>query len=153
VSSIRERIAAAAVVELNTGTPGGVPQTERSRTADYQPADLPAIVVYLMRDVHERVGGGSGPIYRSRVTLFVECRASGTGSLRADQAVDPLYLWVVKALAGKRLPDGAGGFLNHDIFEGDTTFAYEQGNVPHCLASTEMVVEYQRLRGDPEART
>lgn len=152
MASVRDQIVAAAIVALNTGTPVGVPQAERVRTAAIEPSELPSIIVYPSHDTNEAIGGDGGPLVRARFTMVVECRAAGTSSIRPDQAVDPLYVWVVKALVNNRLPDGAGGFLNHFMNEGDTTFSYEEGDAPYCLAATEMIAVYQHLVGDPESR-
>ena len=153
MASIRERIVAAAVVALNTGAPVGVPQAERERLAAVDPnVDLPSIIVFPVHDVPEQVGGDGGPLVRSRLTLTVECRAAGTASVRPSQATDPLFVWVVKTLVGTRLPDGSGGFLTHFINQGETTFSYEQGEAPYCLAAIEMTAVYQQLVADPESR-
>jgi hypothetical protein len=152
MASVRDQIVAAAIVELNTGAPGGIPTAERVRLAELAPTDLPSILVFPSSDAPEEIGGGGGAIVRSRLTLVVECRAAGTASIRPDQAVDPLAVWVVKALGNKRLPAGGGQFLNHDIVQGETTFSFEEGEAPYCLAAIEMIVVYQHLVADPEAR-
>lgn len=152
MASIRDRIIAAAITALNTGAPGGVPTAERVRTADLEPSDLPSIIVYPTRTSPDPLGGGERNAVRARLSFNVECRAAGTGSIRPDEAIDPLCVWVIKALGGKRLSDGAGGFLNHDIVEGETTFVFEQGAAPYCLASVEMTAVYQYLVSNPESR-
>lgn len=152
MASVRDKIVAAAVAALNTGTPVGVPAADRVRTAEVAPSELPSIVVFPVRDEPEEVGGGGGPIVLSRLTLVAECRAQGTASVRPDEALDPLATWVVKALANKQLPNGAGGVLNNDILEGSTSFSYESGETPMSLAAVEMIVVYQHLVADPESR-
>lgn len=153
MATIRDRIVAAAITTLNTGTPVGVPQAERVRTADIGLEELPSIIVFPTLDVPEPVGSPGIPIVRSRLSLTVELRAAGTALVRPDQALDPLYSWVIRALVRRRLSDGAGGFLNHDTLEGQTTFAYEQGDKPLAFASVELVVSYQHLSNDPDNRT
>jgi len=152
MASIRDKIIAAAITALNTARPGGIPAAERTRTAAIDPSELPSILVYPGLDQPEEVGGGLGPIVKSSFRILVEMRAAGTISIRADEAIDPLYVWTVKKLAGARLSDGAGGFLNHDIQEGETSFQFDQGEAPYGLAVTAFLVSYQHLVGDPEAR-
>lgn len=152
MASIRDQIIAAAITALNTGRPAGIPVAERVRTADLTPAELPAITVYPTHSTPEEIGGGGGPLVRARLAFVVECRAAGTDAIRPDAAVDPLYVWVVQKLANRRLPDGLGGLLNHDIVEGETSFVYEQGAAPYCLAAVEMTAVHQYLVANPEAR-
>lgn len=148
MSTVREQIITAAVAALNTGTPGGVPATERERVAAVEEQDgAGAIALYPVRDVPEEVGGGGGPLMRCRLTLAVEVWAKGTALLRPSQAVDPMLVWIVKTLAGNRL-----GGLAHDIVEGETIFAYEAGDNPWCRATVELIVSYQHLVSDAEAR-
>ena len=146
MASVREQIVVAAIAALNAGTPGGVPAAERTRSTAVEEAGLPSIIVYPTRETSASAPA-HGPIVHRRLTLAVECRAKGDGTVRPDQAVDPLVVWVIKALAGSVL-----GGLAHVIEEGDITFAYEQGEAPLCLAVVEMVVEHQHLVTNPESR-
>lgn len=151
MSTIRERIMVALVAKLNTGTPGGVPQAGRTRLHEYQESDLPAIAVFMGEDNPQRIGEPRGPAVRSKLTVIIECRAKGTAGTRPDTAADALTSWVVTALAKQRLSDG-GGVLCHDIVEGKTAFEYGSGEAPLCLATVEMVVDYQRVTDDPARR-
>ena len=152
MASIRDQIVAAAIAELNTARPPGIPQADRTRLAAITPSELPSIIVFPGLDQPEEVGPPAGPIVRSRFRMIVEQRAAGTASVRPDAAVDALYVWVIKKLARKRLTAGGGGFLNHDTVEGETSFAFEQGDEPYALATTALIVTYQHLVADPEAR-
>ena len=150
MASIREQILDAVVAALSAGSPPAT--VERSRSADLGPADLPSIIVYPIRDQPGDNSSATRPAVLSRLTFVVECRAAASASVRADEAVDPLYVWVVQKLGQQRLADGAGGWLNHDMVEGETAFAYDRGEAPYCLASIEFDATYQHLRRDPELR-
>lgn len=145
MSSIREQIIVAVVAALNVGSPPAV--TERTRLSAIEDSGLPSIVVFPLDDTAEEIGGGGGPIVRSRLKLGFELRAKGTAIARADTAVDALYVWLIKKVAGNQL-----GGLAIDIVEGDTSFRFESGENPMCLATVDMTVVYQHLTANPEAR-
>ncbi len=148
MATIREQVIAAAVLALNTGTPVGVPTAERERGVAISETSSAVISVYPLLETVEGVGRPSNPIVRCRLTLSVSCWARGTVSQRPSQAVDPLLAWVVKALGANRY-----GGLAHDTRRGDLSFKYDHGENPWCQATQEMVIDYQHLVADAEART
>lgn len=145
MSSVREQIVAASVVDLNAGSPPCV--FERSRVAALTDVDLPRGVVYPARDTADSKFLGRRPVVRSRLSLFIELRALGTASVRPDQAVDPLYVWTVAKLTGNT----HGGLLFDGWQEVESTLQYGAGDRPICLLTLEMVAHYQRLTADAEA--
>jgi hypothetical protein len=152
VGTVRESIIQGLVTQLNTGTPAGVPAAQRTRLAALQVGELPSIIVFPLSEEPEIQGGNRGPLVRATLTTAIECRGKGSATLRPDQAVDPLLAWVVKALGGRRLSDGAGGHLTHPIKEGRTTWRYEFADDALCLATVELEVPYQHLVADAERR-
>jgi len=143
VSSIRDQIVAATITALNAvGKPCDF---ERSRATALTDADLPRGVVYPVRDIPEDPFL-AGPVTRSRLTMMCEIRALGTAALRPDQAVDPIYTWVVAKLVGNTL-----GGLALKLQEGDSTFVYGQGDSPICLLAVEVVATHQHLTANAEA--
>jgi hypothetical protein len=148
VSTIREQLVVAAVLALNTSTPGGVPAAERTRRAGMPEGAVEKYIgVGPSRDLPEEVGGGGGPLMRSSLTLAVEMWAPGSDADRPDKVVDPLYEWVVKTLGGNAL-----GGLALDIVEGESTFEYGGGEYPYVKLTTEMIVSYQHVVNDPTRR-
>lgn len=145
MSSIREQVVVAVVAALNAGGP---PCTfERSRTAAVGDAEMPSGVVYPVRDVPQQDFVSHAPVVRSRLSLLFELRALGTASVRPDQAVDPLYAWVVSKLATNTL----GGLVFDGWEEAESVFQYGQGDKPICLLTLEMIATYQHLTANTEA--
>lgn len=146
MATIREQILAAMVVALNTGTPGGVPPTERTRRiAVTESAALNSIVLRPQRVLTEEIHPPGSPITRARMTVEIEMKKSGTSADRPDKLVDPLYEWVVKALVGNTL-----GGLCHGIDEGDSLFTFaETGEFANVVLTTEMIVPFSYVAADP----
>lgn len=150
MSSIRAQIIAALVTRLNTGTPGGVPATIRSRTVpESVSSSLESIAVYPVREVPERVHVRA--LTRSKLTLAFEVRAVGSDSVTPDESADDSLEWIVKSVAGYLIPSGQE-YLNLDTEEGETTWDYQQGEYPLVIATINMDVVYQHLVADAAAR-
>jgi hypothetical protein len=148
MSSIREQIIEAAMVLLNTGTPGGVPATQRARMEDYTPEELPAITIKAMReeDAYEKEGARSYFLART-FTLRVEVRVAGPAP---DQLADPLLVWAGQVLGGQVFPSGAVN-LATDCVESLLEFQYASEDQPYVLAQLDFRVYYSTLKGDPTA--
>lgn len=150
MATIREQILAAMVTALNTGTPVGVPQTERTRRLAVQgTATTNSIVLRPTRSTTEEIGSPNSPITRARMTVEVEMQMAGTVADRPDKLIDPLYEWIVKALVNNRL-----GGLCHGIDEGESSFQYgAEGQYPNVMLTVEMSVPFSYLAADPTSKT
>jgi len=152
--TVREQVIAAVVTTWNTGTPGGVPQLERTRRAAIpQSPTLMSALVYPVRNVPEEIGRPSGPIVRAQLTVAIEMRAVGTDATRPDTVVDAIYEWAVKALVPQAFGVALGG-VAHDVVEGEGEYDYgKDGEYPTVLLKTEFTVSYQHLAHDPTVKT
>lgn len=146
MATIREQIVAAMVAALNTGTPGGVPVTERTRRiAVPETAALSSIVLRPVRTIPEEVGSPGSPKSLVRMTVAIEMLIAGSATDRPDKLVDPIYEWVIKALVGNNL-----GGLCHTITEGESAFDYaDAGEYPNVMLTTEMIVPFSHVAADP----
>lgn len=145
MSSLREQILQAVVTALNTSRPTGVPAAERARNWAIDPDQLPKILVYAGRDSARDVGGRRGPAQEKRLELEIECWAAKSQTLSADAAADPLYLWVVKALADKTL----GGLVS-GLREDESSIALEEVDAQICLTTVRLSATYQQRADNPE---
>jgi len=147
VSSVREQVVEGAVLALNAGAPPA--PFARSRAAEVSDADMPIGILYPVRDVPQMPFTGErvvrSLVTRRRLSIACELRALGTPSVRPDQAVDPLYAWLVATLVGNTI-----GGLVQQWEEGESTFQYGLGDKPICLLSVEMVAVYQTLTANAE---
>lgn len=137
---------------LNAGSPPCV--FERVRTTEIGDADLPSGILCPVDGKVERASSTRlrAPAVRTYGRWMLELRAKGTASIRADAAVDPLYVWAIAKLGGAIIADGAAS-LNFDLEEGDYSYSYEQGETPVCLLSVELIVGFQHLTANAESRT
>lgn len=149
--TIREIIIEAVIAALNTGTPGGVPAAQRSRSFPLDESD--SICVYPVRETPETINGSGGSVVRADLRLAVEVRAKGAPGTSADKQADAALSWIVKALVKNRFSDGSGGHYALDTERGEITWEYEHGEAPVVLAIQEFIVTYQHLAANPDART
>jgi len=147
MATIRELIVQKALLKLNTGTPGGVPQTERARTFALETSQLMSSIIYPVRNP---VAEGSRPLrspaIQTEVHLSIELRGKGDGVNSPDALLDPAINWVVKALCGTF---EAG--LWTDVEYDDTTFEWDQLDYAFCLATVKLRVLTQMKTNDPSA--
>lgn len=130
-------------MQLNTGTPGGVPQAERSRGDDIPPTTVTAIGVRPFKETVRRPGGPSSPIVKRELVVAVECWAAAVGAQTVDQALDPLLEWVTAALAGSNLNG-----LVHAALEAEIQWDAERKDSQYGKATVFLVAHYQTLIGD-----
>lgn len=146
MSSITEQLVVAAITALNTNRPGGVPEFERARTIDLANEDLPVAIVYSPDERSEPVHKHH-PLAKREMALVIEYFFAGTETVSADSASDATKVWIVKALVGS--PTRLGG-LATAIVEGNTERNLAQADRMYCLASTEILIETQSQRTNPE---
>lgn len=141
MSTIREQIIEAAVAALNSGTPTGVPQCERTLMQPSEQSQLPAMTVFPVREeINDTKTGRWGPLIGRTLYLRFVIYASGNP---ADGALDPIIAWVSKQLGGSQL-----GNLAHDAVEHELMWQYDEGNYAVAAVSMDFRIEYQTLRND-----
>lgn len=147
MSSLREQILSAALTALNTSHPSGVPATVRGRHRNLTPDQLPALSLYPgPEDTVQPVHHSRSPIMQRSLGIVIEAVAAASSGMTADQAVDPLCAWAVKALAGNLF-----GALATAALEVKTRFRYGvAGKTPVCLARVEFQIAYSSHVNDLE---
>ena len=154
MSTIRERLVAAAVTALATGAPSGVPAPVRTRLDSPDANPLPALTVYQAAETVEtmrdyRAGGASrGPVVRRAVLLNVEVLTKAGAGEEPDKAADPILAWATKALGAAGTFDG---LANNPADETGTKFEYEQSETSFCRATMTFRIQYQSRADDAEA--
>jgi len=153
VSTVRERLVAAAVLALATGAPSGVPVPVRTRLDSPTADQLPALTVYQAAEMVEPMRdfraerSSRGPIVRRAVVVNVEVIAkAGIGS-EPDNAADPILAWATKAIGAAGTFDG---LANNPADEVGTKFEYEQGETSFCRATMSWRIQYQSRADDAE---
>jgi len=156
MSSIRERIVAAAFAAISTDVPDGIPAPVRTRLISPSAEQLPALTVYQGREIvdpfrdEKEDRASRTEIVRRALDLHVESVVAATGDA-SDVDVDPMIVWATKSLVGAgRLP---GGLANDPADEAGTVFEYEQADFAYVRAKTTFRFHYQTRRDDAEAIT
>jgi len=145
---------------LNAGTkPAGVPACVDSLTYSLDPDQLPKVTLSYKQDEPERVGGRRGPIIKRRLILTIEVWTTSTAAVASPPAAaltardnaEPILAWVSKAIGAVdvALPTRVA----HDpLDEGMTTWLQgNDGEVPVCLATVEVLASYQTRSDNAEA--
>ena len=142
-ATIRNRIIDEALVLLNTSPPVGFPDVDDHRLESYQPAELPAVTVFEIRDEGEinKVGGRWGYFVDRNLTLRVEVRVAGDVG---RDIVDPFLAWIGQQLGGQQF-----GGLATDTFEALTEWQYAAEDQPYTLVQQDFRVQYTVLKSDP----
>ncbi len=150
-ASIREQIIDAAMTALNGPTrPVGLPQADRLRMEPYQLADMPAInVMSLREEVQPMQDGRWGPLLERAFTLRVVCYVAGAP---ADQAIDPLAVWIEQSLSSPYLGKAFGG-LAQDCYLSLMEWQYADDDQNYAAALMDFRVTYQTSRSDPTTNT
>lgn len=152
VNALREQILEAAKAALNdAGRPAGIPETERSRTEQFQREEtdpIDALVIYPQDDPSGFVGGRRGPLKAREFRFIVECWAEENENQAADTRATAMSEWVVAALEGTNL----GGLVNF-LYEVGTGFDLAIGDIGICVATVTMAADYQHRTGDLTLRT
>ncbi len=146
MATIREQIVVKALTRVNTGTPGGVPQTERARTFALAPEQLMSSIVYAKREEVREQDGRRKPAVQTNVILHFELRSKASGTNSPDLLLDPVVNWIIKALAGSF---EAG--LWEDVEYLDTDLEWAQADYAFCLATVRLKVLSSINAKDPSA--
>lgn len=147
MSSVREQVIAAVMTALNTGRPGGVPATERTRMLALEASQLPSTVLVPRRESVQFKGGRWSPLVERTLTVELEHRALGSAGVTPDQAADAQLSWPVKALCGNTL-----GGLAMEIRETGTEWGYSDEGQPGVLASQSFEIAYTTRVADADQR-
>lgn len=152
MSSIREQIIVAAVAALSAGGIGSPPSltVHRERTRPIEIDSLPAIMVYAEDDAPKTLNQQSyAPLTEKFLVLQLELRAAGSPGVSPDAALDPLYVWAMKALGA----DERFGGLANGLEEGKTVWSSREGDTPIAAAKLSITVRYRTSRLDPTSNT
>lgn len=134
--------------------PAGVPAAVRSRMQALEPSDLPAVTYYPELDDVEpahRVHEGGVPKLNPRLPvkrkldIVVEHTAKAGSGTTADQELDPLCSWTVKALVGG---DWTGVAMGAQELK--TEFTPDVADEELFMAATTIRVYYTSRAGDPD---
>ncbi|HLZ09338.1 MAG TPA: hypothetical protein VKT80_12160 [Chloroflexota bacterium] len=151
MSSIREQIAQAVVDLLSApGGPGGV-SVHRERTRPIESDKMPAILVYFEDDEPTPLAKVrfQAPLTERHLNLVLELRAIPDAVSAPDQAIDPLYLWVIAQLVvNERL-----GGLAMGITEGPMKWTTKEADRIFAGAALHLIVHYRTSRLDPSSQT
>ncbi len=148
MASIGVQIAAAFVAALNAATAGGMTRpagltVHRFRARPIDEDDLPAQVVFPAEEANE-VSDNLRLLRLMKV--MVQSRVEVPADSYADTALDPLYLWSVKALKA----DETLGGLAIQIVEGPRQWDNEIYDNALAMLSQEWTVQYLARENDPE---
>lgn len=151
-SSIRERIIAALVVALNAqaSPPAGL-TIHRERTRPIETDSLPAIMIYADDDVPKPLAQQvyKSPLTERQLSLAIECRAQGSGTVSPDQALDPVLVFASLAV----FADETFGGLANGVEEGRTAWVSREADVPIAAAKWYVTIKYRTSRLDPTSKS
>lgn len=151
MATIRTQLLDLVVTMLNSGTPGGVPQSRRGFLFSVGAVSLPTISVYPAKeDAVLQLGNSPPGLTKNTMMVQVEVRQKGDASNSADKLAEPLLAWVEKALSGQRPTDNVGLF--HLMWKDSLEWDYDQMEHGFVLAKMTIGVQYQTKTTDPEAR-
>lgn len=142
-TTVRNQIIEAALLQLNTSAPGGMPVATRLRMAPYEINELPALNVFPVREeVRGDKLGRWGPIVERTFTMRVLIHASGSDAVSADLALDPIVAWV-STLGGQQF-----GGLAIDTEESMLEWLYEEEDLSYTSLAIDFRVVYKTLKSD-----
>lgn len=156
MSSIREQIAAA-VVNLLTGTGAETPPApagltvHRERTRPVEQDKLPAILVYFEDEEPTPLAKQEfkAPITKRHLGVVFEMRVVPDSGQAPDQAVDPLYLWIMQQIA----VDETLGGLAMGVTEGPMKWTATEADRVFAGAALHLAIHYRTSRLDPSSRS
>lgn len=149
MSSVRSRIIDAAIAQLNTNTPSGVPAADDTRLESYTPGELPSILVFENREQGETEKEGRWAYFvKKALTLRVEIRIAETDVLKSRAAMDPIYCWCVQQIAAPNQAPVFGG-LAEDSYESQLEWQYAAEDQAFTLLQIDFRVEYSTIKNDP----
>lgn len=147
-----ELIVAAMVTALNTGTPAGVPTTERE-LIDALPDDMAgALALYPVDDQAADVVSKTSPIRLRTMKVVLDGWARATATAPASKVASTYRAWAVSVL--ERVdpatnPLGSAGLVNY-IRELGTTMEWAESDLVFRFQMT-FEIEYQQKTGDMTA--
>jgi hypothetical protein len=148
VTSIRLQILRAIETALNaTGKPSDV-TIYFDRIRPIEKESLPAIFIDLVRDTMPKPLAGQvygAPLSEFDMQVILECRAQGALDVGPETALDPLYVWCVKAM---KADEKFGGLANGVQQQGTERFSRE-GEIPVAAMGVHFAVKYRTATGDP----
>lgn len=151
-SSIREQIIGAVMAALNAGAnpPAGL-TIHRERTRAIEIDSLPAIMVYADDDVPKPLAQQvyAAPLTERQLSLALECRAQGTGSVSPDEALDPVLVFAALAV----FADEKFGGLANGVEEGRTVWSSRESDAPVAAAKWTITIKYRTSRLDPTSKS
>lgn len=145
MASIREQLLEAwrAALETGAGKPPGL-RVHRSRALPIEQDELPAVVLYLLREETDRILGGEWlPIVDRRLRVRAEVRTTGNPP---DQVLDPLLTYVVRTLVANQ----TWGGLCDAVHEMESEWAAESSNKVFAACAIDFEVRYRTQGDDPE---
>lgn len=152
VTTIREQIIAALLTALGktAGAPTGL-TIHRERTRPIESDSLPAIMVYCDDEEPKPLGKVQyrAPLTERQLSIALECRAQGDGTMSPDQALDPILIWAAAAVAA----DESFGGLANGLEEGKTVWASREGDAPIAAAKWNIIIKYRTSRLDPTSQS
>jgi hypothetical protein len=148
MTTIRDHILDAFVALLNgTGKPSGL-VVSRMQIAPKEESDIFSIVVRPERESIQRTEGRqrSYPIRERTLTVKLECRAKCAANQSADEALDPLLVWITKSLAVDQT------FARYAVESDEEEITWEGANADSTfgLALVTYGVNYITNRADQE---
>jgi len=159
-ASIREQIILAVIAALGAATaatgaglvspPTGL-TIHRERTRPVEIDSLPAILIYADDDVPKPLAGQvyAAPLEESELSLWIEGRAQGSGSIPPDAALDPIMVWAALAI----FADERFGGLASGVQKGRTVWNSREGDVPIASAKWSITVKFRTSRLDPTSKS
>ena len=130
----------------------GAPPVAPKRSYTFSITAAKSLIVHGIREEQpEPIGGNrfTASHVKRRFHIGIECRATGTATTKADDEADSVIAWALKTVCGKQ-KGTQDGKLYHLLVEGETEIKLDQADHQYCIASIDMIAEYQTKRNDPE---
>jgi hypothetical protein len=147
MSSVRTRILEAVCDALRVGEAGGSARpahltVHRMKQTPIESDELPALAVYPLS-----VGGALGAIdsMTNSMEVRIEARCK-VGKLSPDEAIDPLLVWIQKAIKADDTFEG----IASQCIEGGITYDEEIMETGFAAASYDWTVVFFTTENDPE---
>ena len=131
-----------------SGKPAGL-TVHRERTRPIEQDSLPAIMLYAEDDQPKAMGSNyRAPQTERQLSIGLQCRAIGSASVAADEALDPIIVW-----ANLRVfVDETFGGLANGVEEIRTVWSSREGDQPVAAATIHFTVKYRTSRLDPTSK-
>lgn len=103
MSSIRLDVRDAVIDTLNTDTPSDLPQATKRRWLPGTPLKEPSIAVFFNEEENRLPGGRTSGLAARRLQIAIQCADAVESPEEADDAMEAMLSWVVKALGDTQL--------------------------------------------------